>query len=93
MPRGIVERRIHQHNVDAVRRKTCSGILVWRRCHVERDDVGSDRVRCRVAARQFGELGIDLHQQQLDGRHAFGKREAGGADTGAEIHHAITRSR
>ena len=93
MPCRIVERRIHQHHVDTVGRKANSYILVWRRRHIERDDVGSDRVQCHIAARKFGELGVDLHQQQLDRRHAPGKREAGGAGAGTEIHYTITRSR
>ena len=63
--------------------------MVRRGCNVQYDDVGSDRVRGRVAARKFGEFEIELDQQQFDCRHTLSERKAGGADTGAEIHHTI----
>ena len=93
MPRRIVERRIHQHDIGAVGRQPGRGKGIGAGGHVKHDAIGRNRVGAGVAARKFGERRIDLDQHELDSGHAPGQRKAGGADTGAKINHAIARAR
>ena len=56
-------------------------------------DVGRDRIRSRIGARKLRQRRIDLDQHQIDAGDAPGNRKARGADAGAEIGHAIARTR
>ena len=86
---GIIERRIHQDDIDAVRGQTGRGKGAGLGCNVEHDDIGGNRIRGGVAARKTREVSVDLDQHELDSLDAFGDRKPGGADAGAQIDDAI----
>ena len=92
MPRGIVERRIHQDDVGAVGVKSDGGERGGGGRHIQHDGIGRDRIGGGIFARQRRQTGIDLDQHELDPGDAPGDREAGGADAGAEFNHAIVRT-
>ena len=89
MAREIIERRIHQHDIDAVGGQARGRKNLGAGCNVHHDDLGRDGIRGGVAARQTREIGIDLDQNQLYPADALGDRKAGRADAGAQIDHAI----
>ena len=89
MPRRIVERRIHQDDVDAVGRKPRGGKNIGAGCNVHRDDFGRDSIRRGIAARERRQRRVDLDQNDLDSGHALCHGEAGRADAGAEIDDAV----
>ena len=91
MPRAIVERRIHQHDIGAVGRKAGGGKSIRAGCNVHRDDLGLDCIRRGVAARKLRQRCVDLDQNELDSGHAPRQRKTRGADAGAEIDHAVAR--
>ena len=93
MPRGIVERRIHQDDIDAVGAEADGGKRVGGGRHIQHDGIGRDRIGGGIVARQRRQRRIDLDQHELDPGDAPGDRETGGADAGAEFNHAITRTR
>ena len=92
MPRRIIERRIHQYDIDTVGRQARRGKRLGGRRDVKQDDIGRNSVRDGVALRQTRQRFIDLDQHKFDSRHAFGERQTGGADAGAEINHPIART-
>ena len=66
MPSRIVERRVHQHAVGAVRREARRRQTLRLRRDVERDDAARDAVQRRVLARERGKAFVDLDQRQVD---------------------------
>ncbi len=66
VPRGIVERRIHQHDIGAVGDKTRGGKGGGFGCDIEHDHLRVNRIGGRIAARQFRKAGIDLDQIEPD---------------------------
>ena len=92
MPRGIVEGRIHQHRIDAVRSQAGSGKGCGIGLHIEHDHVGVNRIRIRIGARKPRQRRIDLDQNQIDAGHAPGNRQARDAGAGAEIGDAVART-
>jgi len=93
VPRRIIERRIHQHDIGTVGHQTRGGEGTRPGRHVQHHDIGGNRIGGGVAAREFREFRVDLDQHQPDFIDPSGEREAGGADAGAEFDDAVARTR
>ena len=92
MPRGIVERRVHQHHIDTVGSQVRQRQRLRRQLHIEHDHIGRNRIRGRIGAREPRQRRVDLDQHKIDAGDAPGDRQASCADAGAEIDHAIARA-
>ena len=93
VPRGIVERRIYQHDVGAVGVKSGGGKAGRGRRHIQHDRLGGNRIGGGVVARQRRQRRLDLDQHKFNAGDASRHGKSGGADAGAEFNHAIARTR
>ena len=89
MPRGIVERRIHQHGIGTVglQASGCEGFRGRR--HIKYDNIGNNAVRRRVVMREPRQLRIDLDQYQIEATDALGERQSRRTDSRAELYDTI----
>ena len=88
----VVERRIHQHPVDAGRHQP-GGV---ERLHIlgvglKRPHPVVQPVEPRVLGSQRAQHRVDLDQRDMQAADAHGEREASAADAGAEIDRLLTR--
>src|SRR5437879_11421857 len=89
MPRRVIERRIHQHGIDAVGRKTKRRKRVGGGFNIEHDYARCDFIRYGIGARELREFFVDLDKNQIEAGDTPRYCKPGGTDTGPEIDHAI----
>ena len=80
MTRGIVERRIHQHRIDAVGDQPGCCKCGGRGLNVEHDHLGAKRIVGGIGARKACQRRIDLDQNEVDAGDAPGDRKARNPD-------------
>jgi hypothetical protein len=87
VPHRIIERWIHQDDIDTVGRQAGSSEGVGRRCNVKHDDISGIALGGVAACSSASASSISTSTSSI--RHAPGHRQIGGADAGAEINHPV----
>ena len=93
VPHGIVEWQIHQDHIDTIWTKARSDKGTRRRCYVQHDHIGRNRVKFpRSLASQGRERGVDFHQHKRNSADRLATAKPAAPTPETKVHNAIARS-
>ena len=89
MPRGVVERWIHQHDIDTVRGQTRAGKDAGFGCDIENDNIRGNGIRGRVIVGKGCKRGIDFDEDKSYSANTRRERQARSPDARTQIGNAV----